>query len=86
MSAVLMGREKKAKPVGSRKGEKPGAESASSGSIRIKPDLTYKLRIIVEAEKTSVAEFLDPILRGPIEMHFRRVTDELKKLADQQPE
>ena len=35
MSAVLMGREKKTKG-----GEKP-VEPASSGSIRIKPDLTY---------------------------------------------
>lgn len=67
MSAVLMGREKKTKG-----GEKP-VEPASSGSIRIKPDLTYKLRIIVEAEKTSVAVTswassarLPPSAAGPV--------------------
>lgn len=61
------------------------AHTTSTGSIRIAPDLAYKLRIIVEADKMSVAEFLDPIIRSSIEANFKRVSEHLAKLAQEQP-
>lgn len=78
MSAMTMAKNKKGA------GDTPNPAPMSTGSIRIKPDLAYKLRIIVEADKTSAADFLDPIIRGVIEMHFRRVSLRLSQLADQQ--
>lgn len=59
----------------------PSINPSSKGSIRIKPDLAYKLRIICEAESTSAAEFLDPLIRLPIEMAFRRISRQLSDLA-----
>ena len=66
-------------------GDGPEAKTTSNGSVRIKPDLAYKLRIICEADMTTAAEFLDPLVRGPIEQAFRRVTKHLSDLAHQEP-
>lgn len=63
----------------------PEGKSASTGSVRIKPDLAYKLRIICEADMTTAAVFLDPLIRGAIETAFKRVTKHLSSLADQSP-
>lgn len=66
------------------KPKKTDTDPVSTGSIRIKPDLAYKLRIIVEAEKTSAAEFLDPQIRQYIETQFEVVTRRLTELAQKQ--
>lgn len=80
MAALLMGKRKKPDP------DDAGLKATSTGSIRIKPELAYKLRIVCEAEQKSAADFLDPLIRGPIEMHFKRVAQHLSGLAEKPPE
>lgn len=58
----------------------------STGSLRIKPDLHYKLRIVCEAEKTSMGDWLDPLIRQAIIQAFKRVTRQLGDIADQPEE
>lgn len=60
-------------------------DPVSAGSIRIRPDIAYKLRIVCEADKTTAAKFLDPLIRGAIELAFKRVSKKLSDLAEQQP-
>lgn len=54
---------------------------SGSGSIKIAPDLAWKLRIITNHNGSSMASFLDPVIRAPIEKEFRRVADSLKAMA-----
>ena len=85
---VLMPKKprKSEQPSGPPADDTPEGKSASNGSVRIKPDLAYKLRIICEADMTTAAVFLDPLVRGPIETAFRRVTKHLSSLADREPD
>lgn len=86
MATAMAKRPKNLEPAGDLPGDDgPEAKVTSNGSVRIKPDLAYKLRIICEADMTTAAVFLDPLVRGPIEQAFRRVTKHLSNLADREP-
>lgn len=40
-------------------------------------DLGEKLRSITAANRCSSAEFLDPIIRGPIEAEYKRIVKQM---------
>lgn len=61
-------------------------EGKSKSSVRIKPELLFKLRIIADAEGKSMGEWLEPHISGPITLAFKRVSVQLGELADRPEE
>jgi predicted HicB family RNase H-like nuclease len=59
--------------------EKP--VSFGTGTIKIAPELAWKLRMIAEYEGISIAKLIDPILRKRVEERFAKLGPSISKLA-----